>query len=225
MNKYTIVKNDYLKKDIIAYNRCDYLGYNKPNNPDYINLLKNTFNNEALSNLNNAKNELRHTLRNELIEIISAIPDREIVICIVPRAKSENSYSQNQLQFKATCRNIIRSLRIPGKFIIDGSSFITRHTDTCTTHLARSPIGGGNGPMPYVGITKDTCHISTGIINRHILLIDDIYTKNVNIDEDVIQCLLDNGAKDVTFFSIARTPHYSFEDIYEGEITFARRSR
>lgn len=64
--------------------------------------------------------------------------------------------------------------------------------------------------MPYIGITKDTCTISDEVRDKHILLIDDIYTKDVNVDEDAIQCLLDHGAKDVTFFSIARTDHRSF---------------
>ena len=85
-----------------------------------------------------------------------------------------------------------------------------RHTDTCTTHLSRSSKGGGGGSMPYIGITKDTCTISEKVKGKHILLIDDIYTKNINVDEDAIQCLLDHGAKDVTFFSIARTAHRSF---------------
>ena len=51
----------------------------------------------------------------------------------------------------------------------------------------------------------NTCRISDEVIGKDILLIDDLYTKTVNIDEDVIQALLDSGAKSVFFFAIGRT--------------------
>ena len=40
--------------------------------------------------------------------------------------------------------------------------------------------------MPYIGITKDTCTISEKVKGKHILLIDDIYTKNptLNFESD-----------------------------------------
>jgi hypothetical protein len=44
--------------------------------------------------------------------------------------------------------------------------------------------------LPYIGITNATCNISDDVIGKDILLIDDIYTKTVNIDEDAIQSLL-----------------------------------
>ena len=40
---------------------------------------------------------------------------------------------------------------------------------------------------------------------KDILLIDDLYTRSVNIDEDAIQALLDNGANSVTFYSVGKT--------------------
>lgn len=64
---------------------------------------------------------------------------------------------------------------------------------------------GGDGDMPYVGITKATCKISNEVRGKDILLIDDIYTKGVNIDEDAIQALLDNSAKSVIFYAVAKT--------------------
>ena len=42
-------------------------------------------------------------------------------------------------------------------------------------------------------------------MGKDILLIDDIYTKTVNIDEDAIQALLDNGARSVFFYAIGKT--------------------
>jgi hypothetical protein len=64
---------------------------------------------------------------------------------------------------------------------------------------------GGDGDMPYVGITKATCKISGDVRGKDILLIDDIYTKGVNIVEDAIQALLDNGPKSVIFYAVAKT--------------------
>jgi hypothetical protein len=79
-----------------------------------------------------------------------------------------------------------------------------RHTNTRTTHLDRNGEGG-DGNLPYPGITKDTCTISGQAKYKDILLIDDLYTKSVNIDEDAIQALLDKGANSVTFYSIGKT--------------------
>lgn len=59
--------------------------------------------------------------------------------------------------------------------------------------------------LPYIGITKETCSISDDVIGQDILLVDDLYTKTVNIDEDCIQALLDKGARSVTFCSIGKT--------------------
>lgn len=56
----------------------------------------------------------------------------------------------------------------------------------------------------FPGITKATCHISPHVKDQDVLLIDDIYTPGVNIDEDAIQALLDAGAKSVTFYAIGR---------------------
>lgn len=86
----------------------------------------------------------------------------------------------------------------------NGTDFITRHTNTRTTHLDRSGYGG-EGPMPYPGIAADTCHISPDVVGKDILLIDDIYTRTVNIDEDMIQALLDAGARSVRFYAVAKT--------------------
>ena len=86
----------------------------------------------------------------------------------------------------------------------DGTHDIIRHTDTKTTHRARWGYGG-DGRMPYAGITSDTCTLSDEIIGKDILLIDDLYTKTVNIDEDCLQALIDKGARSVYFYSIGKT--------------------
>lgn len=222
MNQYTIVKNEYLNRDVKAFYRCEYYGLNKPGNPNYLNILKNTFGNEYASKLLAAKDSVKFNLANELSSILSNIEDDEVTICVVPRSKKLNTYNGTQLKFTEAIRETIPLVTHSKNKLVDGSDFIVRHTDTLTTHLKNTSYAG-EGNAPYQGITRDTCNISGRVRGRHVLLIDDIYTKNVNIDEDAIQCLLDYGAKDVTFFSIARVPHYTFQDDLPDEIVFATK--
>lgn len=202
MNKFTIFSDDkYLDKNIQGFYHTYYTGYKNAGNPDYLNDLKNTFDSysrENLSKLDKAIEKLTSVLENDLSKF-----DRGLTICIVPRSKSENTYSHNQLLFKEAVRDIIERLNF-----IDGSDYIIRHTDTKTTHLAHTPRGAqyaGDGDMPYPGITKNTCNISSDVKGKNILLIDDIYTSHVYIDEDAIQALLAYGANTVEFYAVGKT--------------------
>jgi phosphoribosylpyrophosphate synthetase len=56
--------------------------------------------------------------------------------------------------------------------------------------------------MPYPGITINTCDFSKDVMGKDIMLVDDLYTNSVNIDEDAIQALFDKGANSVVFYSI-----------------------
>ena len=84
----------------------------------------------------------------------------------------------------------------------NGSYVIKRIKNTTTTHLINTSAEN-DGARPYPGITKDTCSFNIDrIIGRDIILIDDIYTSGVNVDEDCIQALFDLGAKRIVFYSI-----------------------
>ena len=48
-------------------------------------------------------------------------------------------------------------------------------------------------------------------IPEKILLIDDIYTKTVNVDEDCIQALYDAGAARVIFYAVAYTNRNAYK--------------
>ncbi len=198
MYKFTIYKNQYLKQNVQSFYHTTYTGYENIGNPDYLNDLKNTFNSFPKEKLVNAMSQLHTVLKSDL-----ALFDRNLTICVVPRSKVENIYSHNQLLFKKVVQHLIGELGFQ-----NGSNYIIRHTDTKTTHLAYSPRAAqyaGNGSMPYPGIIKDTCNISNDVQGENILLIDDIYTNNVNIDEDAIQSLLDNGANSVIFYAVGKT--------------------
>lgn len=199
LNELTIEGNEYLKHNIQGYYHIKYTKYNakykNDGNTGYLNDLKNNFNNFSKEKLDNAIKQLCDVLKTDL----STLFDKNLTICIIPRSKAENTYSYNQLLFKKTIQYLIEELNFQ-----DGSNYIVRHTDTKTTHLNNSGCGG-DGDMPYPGITKETCDISNKVKDKDILLIDDIYTKSINIDEDAIQALLDKGAKSVIFYAVAST--------------------
>jgi len=201
MKEYVIEKNLFLKKNVSAFFHTDYTGYKEIKNPDYLNVLKNTFDNDSDENLENAYKCLKDILRQELPKIFKIYDKDNLKVCVVPRAKSIEKYSNRQLLFLKAVKDVVDEYN----FFQDGTNCIERYIDTKTTHLSKSKKINNNGEMPYPGITKDTCKISSSVQGKDILLIDDIYTKEVNIDEDAIQSLLDMGAKSIIFYSVGKT--------------------
>lgn len=193
-----------LNQDVIAFYHSDYQGGGNWRVSGTIENLICTFKNDitpyAQQTLINAAYNLVQILKVDLPEILRLSGNQNLRVCVIPRAKRESSYRQNQLYLRATIQYVAQ--RLNG--FIDGTHDIIRHTDTSTTHLARNG-NGGTGELPYVGITNDTCTISDDVMGQDILLIDDLYTKTVNIDEDCIQALLDKGARSVIFYSIGKT--------------------
>lgn len=199
-NIFIIDPNSFLSKITKGYFHQYYTGFQQPNNPDFINLLKNTFNNESKTELEKARNTVANILVKDLRNIVIKESMYPCTVICIPRAKALSSYSQNQLKFKEAVQMATNYLRL-----IDGTNYITRYKNTKTTHLRNSSLPN-DGENPYPGITKDTCRIDKyKIKNNNIILIDDIYTKTVNIDEDCIQALYDNQAKKVIFYSIGYT--------------------
>lgn len=199
MREFTISANEFLNKETPAYYRYDYLGYQKEGNPDFINHLKNQFGDTSHLILEKAISKLGEVLIEDLATI-KDLYNTYLTVCVVPRAKAESYYSDDQKQFKKVVSSVVNYLRA----FENGTDYIIRIKNTKTTHLIKSGYGG-DGPEPYPGITKDTCEISSNVRGKDILLIDDIYTRSVNVDEDAIQALLDNGAKSVVFYSVAKT--------------------
>jgi phosphoribosylpyrophosphate synthetase len=203
MYPFIIQKNEYLSRDVPAFYHTDYLGYQKEGNPDYINVLKNTFREKSTIELCDAAKTLSDTLREDLPKILQSTQKVLLTVCVIPRAKKTHTYSPDQLRFRHTVSDVVKEL---GEKWIDGTGYIERHTDTKTTHLKNSSLPN-DGKEPYPGITAETCDISDEVKGKDILLIDDVYTKAVNIGEDVIQALLDKGARSVYLYAVGRTSH------------------
>lgn len=204
MTPFTIERNQYLTQETQGFYHTDFGGVNLPNNPNYLYKLKNDpHHNWSDDWIRQSQQQLYRVLLIDLPVVQNYIRKNPLTVCVVPRAKADNSYKPNQLLFKAGVRNAVIAL---GNSFVDGTNYIQRHTNTKTTHL-RQPIDGyiNDGSNPYVGITNATCNISNNVIGKDILLIDDIYTRTVNIDEDAIQALISKGAKSVSFYAIGKT--------------------
>lgn len=196
----------FLSRSINAFYHSDYFGGNSERRTtigtveNIITTLKNQFRDKSEDVLRQAMNNLIQILQEDLPQVLERTEKSHLTVCVVPRAKAETNYSPNQLLFQQAVRITIS--RFNG--FIDGINYIIRHTNTRTTHLDRSGYGG-DGDLPYPGITRKTCSISDNVRGKDILLIDDLYTETVNIDEDAIQALLDNGAANVFFYSLGKT--------------------
>ncbi len=211
MNSFTISKDkDYLKQDIKAYYNTKYTTMGGEGNPDYLNDLKNTYGKpestdaewyqkQEQKKLDNATDKLKTVLKEDLPKIRKKLEKKSLSVCVVPRSKSESTYKANQLLFKSTVQSVIKEI----DKLKDTSNYIVRTSNTKTTHLGdNTPDYTNDGEMPYAGITEKTCTLDENIKDKDILLIDDIYTADVNIDEDAIQALMDKGAKSVTFYAV-----------------------
>ncbi len=207
MNQFVIQKNEYLEKDIKAFFHTYYARSRQAENPKYVLTLKNNFKKYNDVELRDAMRQLYDVLLSDLPQVLQACSMKALTVCVVPRSKAEKNYDPRQLGFKRAVKEF--ALRVDG--FCDGTDYMIRHSDTKTTHLQRAIKEGriysheNTGEMPYVGITNDTCLISDEVEGKDIVLIDDIYTKTVGIDEDAIQALLDKGARSVVFYSIGRT--------------------
>jgi len=192
-------------KQQVSYFSIDYVGYKNKGNPDFLNVLKNDFGNTSQSNLLKAEMMLKKLLEKELPKLLEKIGKKKLAVCVVPRSKNILSYEHNQLMFHISLTDVL--LKLKGKGFEDVSHFCWRVKDTKTTHFKSSPQYMGKGKLPYFGIAKDTCVFLDNFEGKDILLIDDIYTKSVNIDEDMVETLLDKGAKSVTFYAVASTKY------------------
>ena len=201
-NKFTIYSNKYLKQDILAFCHSDYQSGGNWKIEGTIENMIWTLKNDSSPfplRLPLAKQRFENILSNDLPQILSYTNFSSLTVCVVPRAKKDSYYKNDQLYFRQIINDLVNKLN----GFQNGTDYIKRHTNTKTTHLRGEE--GGDGDLPYINITKNTCTISKEVQNKYILLIDDIYTKSVNIDEDVIQALLDNGAKSVIFYAIGKT--------------------
>lgn len=159
--------------------------------------------------------------RDEIARIASADLDKLVqmddhfkknrpILVAVPRSKPDHYWSALQLQFRPALSLAIKKSAIVAKgtkekWIVDGIGWIQRVVETKTTHKRKITDVENNGSEPYPGIAKDTCRLLGDVRGKSIILVDDIYTADIGIDEDCLQFLLDNGAASVVLYTLGRT--------------------
>ena len=217
LQRYNLDQNNFLHKEIEAFYSCKYIKLNSDNTnsfsgmvSDDIRTLKNTFNEEIDNIMLYAKDSIRIIATTDIKAIINEKNIINPVVVCVPRSKA--SFSDKQLLFQKAISEAAENIGAVG-----GSYYIKRIIDTKTTHLIRTKKGdiSGDGDLPYPGITKKTCHLCGSVRGRNIILVDDIYTKTVNVDEDCCQFLLDNGANSVILYTICKTELEVKNDIFQ----------
>ena len=199
-----------------CYFNTFYTGFKTDNNPDFLNYLKNTFNNESKHILEQSMEKVEEIIATDFFSLLSILKWDEAVVITVPRAKKEESYTINQQLFRKSVSNAV-SL-VPN--LIDGTNALIREIDTKTTHFKRTinpkrialmnsslvEIHGNTGSEPYQGIIRDTCKINIEMFkDKKVILVDDIYTKGVNIDEDAILTIYEIKKKKVILYVVAKT--------------------
>ena len=202
----------FLKRNSVCFYVLDYLRFDDPDNPQFILDLKNTFGNESPETLNAARETARDILVRWVPEVMRRMNMQACTMVCVPRAKAFDTYLDTQmylLKAVSEAAGVVGGLGVPA-----GAGAVRRVVSTRTTHLPErteriTAVGdreSNSGDMPYPGITRRTCEIDAGLIcGREILLVDDIYTGGVYIDEDCIQALFDAGAARVILFTLSCT--------------------
>lgn len=209
LKEFIIESNQFLKQKVNAFYHKDYFGGGYWNIEGSIEHMIWSIKNDSGCNighqqyLSTAYKRLKIILQKDLPNIKEKVGVENLVVCIVPRAKEGFVYREDQLLFRKAVSDVVDKLK-SDLSLTNGTKYLVRHTSTKTTHLKQD----NEGSSPYVGITKDTCYISDNVIGKDILLVDDVYTKTANINEDAIQALLDKGARSVHFYAIGKTYFY-----------------
>lgn len=111
MNSFQIATNRFLNKSTIGYCHQLYTGYNNPGNSNFLNTLKNTFNNESPRAIQDACNEVIEILVSDIQDAMKEASMEECVLIRVPRAKALNTYNRSQLGFQYSVRIAVTKIK------------------------------------------------------------------------------------------------------------------
>ena len=193
------IGNDaFLGCDVDLYFHDCYYGFSSSaNSLKYVNYLKND-RRDFDAVITQCENKAAAVLAGDLAELVKVYGP--LTVCGIPRSKREDTYPPEKMGLKRAIRKAIAM----NPNLSDGLDYIIRHTNTLCTH--RSYWGyGGDGEGPRRGLMRDTCNISAEVAGKNIVLVDDIYTAGVGIDEDGVQALLDAGARSVIMYTFGCT--------------------
>ncbi|MBO4288119.1 MAG: amidophosphoribosyltransferase [Kiritimatiellae bacterium] len=198
-----IGKDVFLSREVDLYFHDLYHGFGSPKNTlAYVNYLKNDLRYYD-AQVSQSEDKAAMVLAADLEKLVGLYGP--LTVCGVPRSKREDTYPFEKTGLKRAIRKAI-AMNVD---LSDGLDYVVRYTNTLCTH--RSYWGhGGDGEGPRPGLLRDTCHLSSDIAGKDIVLVDDIYTANVGIDEDAVQALLDAGAKSVVLYAFGCTARHGY---------------
>ena len=193
------IGNDaFLDRDVDLYFHAHYYGFSSSENSiKYVNYLKND-RRDYDQLIAKSEDKAAAVLAADLAELVRVYGP--LTVCGIPRSKREVAYPPEKMGLKRA----IRKAMVMNPALSDGLDYIVRHTNTLCTHRSYWGYGGdGEGPRP--GLMHDTCRLSGDIAGNNIVLVDDIYTAGVGIDEDGVQALSDAGAASVIMYAFGCT--------------------
>lgn len=208
--------NKFLRNTIECFSHGPYYAvrYGKSDRLSKLILeIKNSFLDLTEQQVRRARDEISSIVSadlDKLVQLDNQFKKSRPVVLAVPRSKPDCYWHTSQLQFRVALSLAIKKSKLvvkgsSEKWIVDGVDWIQRVVETKTTHKRRMLSGENSGPDPYPGITRDTCQMRGNVKGASIILVDDIYTADVGIDEDCVQFLLDNGASSVLLYTLGKT--------------------
>ena len=108
MHNFTIQPNKYLYQSIRAFYHTVYTGHRKPDNPDYLYVLKNCSAKTSEAKLQCAVRQLNAVLEEDLPQVLRQVSHEALTVCVVPRSKAH--FQVNQLLFRTTVRDVVTLL-------------------------------------------------------------------------------------------------------------------
>ena len=100
VKKFYIGENKYLEHKVLAFYNCDYVGYQKQGNPDFINHLKNMTNQYNELDLVEDFVQVSERFVKDMESVFDKADFKYFTVCVMPRSKRESKYKQSQLIFK-----------------------------------------------------------------------------------------------------------------------------
>ena len=82
MIQFQILANEYLSRNTNAFYHIKYTGMGNPGNPNYLNDLKNTYNDFSQEKLDSAVKELRCVLNEDIPQITQSLGFEMITVCV-----------------------------------------------------------------------------------------------------------------------------------------------
>ena len=222
IDTFAVVPHDKIHNGFFqGYYHERYLGFKKPGNPDYLNYLKNLNNKDRNDPILQASmvQVTQIVLKDIPYVIKQAKLDNPTVVC-APRAKA--SLTHNQMLFREAVNDAVKLLESHYVLHFNDTFVIKRVKDTAIPHMYK-PNSPTNLPLPYPGISQDTCVLEHRLDGKDVILVDDIYSATTGYIEDIAQWLKDSGAKSVCIYVLAlarlcNDKPFEHTFTYDGEI-------